>query len=51
MTMAIISLTWEIERGPDCAQKQVIMHYYRFPDIIISVQQSAYWKSHVYTLF
>lgn len=29
--MALISLTWEIERGPDCAQKQVIMHYQYFP--------------------
>lgn len=25
--MALISLTWEIERGPDCAQRQVRKHY------------------------
>lgn len=25
MAMALISLTWEIERDPDCSQKQVMI--------------------------
>lgn len=46
MIMALISLTWDIERGPDCAQKQVIYALsHSFPHVNRNIQQPANWRN------
>ncbi|CDP04959.1 unnamed protein product [Coffea canephora] len=52
MAMALISLTWEIERGPDCAQKQKgVLLYLKWAIMqgIAMLLQNRYQRQRLYT--
>ncbi|KAL8538303.1 hypothetical protein ACS0TY_000327 [Phlomoides rotata] len=52
MVMALISLTWEIERGPDCAQKQIGVQLFLKWAImqgVAMILQNRYQRQRLYT--
>lgn len=50
MAMALISLTWEIDQGPDCAQKQVVNAYQCFHSHKKQVHQPATKKNYIFNV-
>ncbi|XP_022889277.1 transmembrane protein 120 homolog [Olea europaea var. sylvestris] len=52
MAMALISLTWEIERGPDCSQKQTgvqLFLYWAIMQGFAMILQNRYQRQRLYT--
>ncbi|CAI9762544.1 unnamed protein product [Fraxinus pennsylvanica] len=52
MAMALISLTWEIERGPDCARKQTgvqLFLYWAIMQGFAMILQNRYQRQRLYT--